>query len=96
MIISSRFCRISTVKSGFAKMSVTALGGLIAQIAPFGIQALQIDANSDLAAAQAELNAQAAANQAALAAQTQSSNQFNLILLSGVGLLGLLIFSRRR
>lgn len=74
---------------------ISGITGLVGAIAPFGIQALQIDANADLAQAQAEANAAAAANAAALAAQNQSSTQFNLIFLGGAGLLALWIISRR-
>ena len=78
-------------------MSILAgITGLVNAIAPVGIQALQLGAQADVAAAQAQ-QAQALQTQVLAAnAQAADRNQFNLIFLGTAGLIALALFVKNR
>lgn len=78
-------------------MSILAgITGLVNAIAPVGIQALQLDAQADIAAAQAQAAASAQAQLAAANAAASGQNQFNLIFLGTAGLIALALFVKNR
>ena len=78
-------------------MSILAgITGLVNAIAPVGIQALQVDAQADIAAAQAQAAACAHAQLAAANAVASGQNQFNLIFLGTAGLIALALFVKNR